>query len=76
MPRVGVACAMTRPRCSVLGLYVCDTRQHTPWTDFRSSISPHQNQCRYISNRVSLERSRRQLSENVPVGIGIVLGAE
>ena len=29
-----------------------------------------------MSERVSLERSRRQLSENVPVGIGTVLGAE
>ena len=26
---------------------VCDTGQHTPWTDFQSSITPHQNLCRY-----------------------------
>ena len=44
-------------------------------TELQNSITPHQKELS-VPYRVWLERPDRRLSENVPLGVGIVLGAE
>ena len=46
---------------------------HTPWIEFQSSSTPPEQECQTDPRRAALAASRRDLSENVAVGVRIML---